>query len=440
MSDRVLPPDHPQRRALNAEAHARPPEPLRAPERLSYLVLLCEPAEREQALRSLGELAGDHGLEPPEPGVNHWSGDFGRFRLRWEAHTEFVRYSFITPLEGQSPDAADSALESGFARTALEKVPAQWLAALPGRKLVAVHALMLDLAPDAVDLERLSRSCFEGNALVGARLAGGAGVALTDLRLHAGFSRIWVALQGPTPRQAGRLMQRLLEIETYRMLALLAFPVARELAPVTSDSERELAAITAVMAEAGEEQEPLLLDRLTRLAAAMERGTAATHYRFAAAGAYYALVRRRIEELAEIPLPGLQTFQEFTERRLAPAMNTCRAVAERQESLSRRVSRATQLLSTRVAITRERQNQALLASMNRRAKLQLRLQETVEGLSVAAVTYYVVGLVGYLAKGLYGLGVAVDATLAQGLSIPVVAALVALGVRRVRRSVAGAEH
>jgi len=66
-----------------------------------------------------------------------------------------------------------------------------------------------------------------------------------------------------------------------------------------------------------------------------------------------------IAELREVGIPGLQTFGEFTERRLAPAMNTCRAIAGRQESLSQRVARANQLLATRVDLTRERQNQAL---------------------------------------------------------------------------------
>ena len=136
-----------------------------------------------------------------------------------------------------------------------------------------------------------------------------------------------------------------------------------------------------------------------------------------------------------IRIEGLSTLEEFTERRLAPAMGTCRAVAARQESLSRRVSRATTLLSTRVDLTREKQTQAVLESMNRRAKLQLRLQQTVEGLSVAAVTYYIVGLVTYLAKGVGALGLYVIVDLVAGASIPVVALAVALGVHALRRMV-----
>jgi uncharacterized membrane-anchored protein len=146
-------------------------------------------------------------------------------------------------------------------------------------------------------------------------------------------------------------------------------------------------------------------------------------------------VERRIGELREERLPGLQTFAEFTGRRLAPAMNTCRATAARLEALSERVARATQLLSTRVDIARSRQNGALLESMNRRAKLQLRLQQTVEGLSVAAITYYIVGLTGYAAKGLSAAGARLNPDLVMGLSIPVVLAAVTFGVRRLRRLV-----
>jgi uncharacterized membrane-anchored protein len=117
-------------------------------------------------------------------------------------------------------------------------------------------------------------------------------------------------------------------------------------------------------------------------------------------------------------------------------MNTCQAVGARQEMLSQRVARATQLLSTRVDITRERQNQALLASMERRARQQLRLQQAVEGFSVAAITYYVVGLVAYLAKGLAISGATFREEIVTSIAIPIVALVVALGVRRFRRRTA----
>ena len=217
------------------------------------------------------------------------------------------------------------------------------------------------------------------------------------------------------------MVQRLLEIDTYRMMALLALPVARELAPLLTRGEQELAEITAALVSANSDDEAILLERLTKLEAEIDSRESANHYRFSAAGAYYELVQRRIADLRERRIEGMQRFQEFTERRLAPAMNTLRAVAARQESLSERLARAVQLLSTRVDITRERQNQKVLESMNRRAKLQLRLQQTVEGLSIAAVTYYVVGLVGYAAKGGKAFGLDVNPDFAVAVSIPLVA-------------------
>jgi uncharacterized membrane-anchored protein len=159
----------------------------------------------------------------------------------------------------------------------------------------------------------------------------------------------------------------------------------------------------------------------------------ASQYRFSASRAYYELVRSRIAELKERPIPGIQTIDEFMTRRLAPAMATCFSVSQRLKELSERIAQASGLLSTRVEITRERQNQALLASMEQRARLQLRLQQTVEGLSVAAITYYVVGLVGYFAKGLKADGIAIDPEMTIAVAIPVVLILVAAALRRTRR-------
>jgi uncharacterized membrane-anchored protein len=421
----AIPRDYPRRFDLNDEVHARPPEALFVPTRLSYLALLCNAAQRDQAWRMIDELARRFGVEPPPPGAMHYSADFGRFRLKWERHTEFARYQFIVSGETSEP----------FAHPAIAAVPAEWVALLPGESLVAAHVAVAKKEDVPEDHEALSTAYFDGNTLVGATIGEGAATAFTDFRIHAdGFSRFLVVDRKMSPRQAGRMVQRLLEIDTYRMMASLALPVARDLAPVLTRGEEELAGITASLVTAKSDDEPLLLDRLTRLGAEIDSREAASHYRFSASKAYYDLVQRRILDLREERVEGIQRFDEFTERRLAPAMSTLQAVALRQESLTERLARAVQLLSTRVDITRERQNQKVLESMNRRAKLQLRLQQTVEGLSVAAVTYYVVGLVGYAAKAVKADGFEVNPDLAVGISIPVAAALMAFGVYRLRRS------
>jgi uncharacterized membrane-anchored protein len=435
MSQITLPPAHRLRTELNDEVHARPPEPLVAPVRISYLALLCDAAQREASWEVVADLARRRGAPLPKPGANHARIDLGPFRLKWERHSEFVRYTFV--VQDRWPEGDEgAAMPEPFAERALDEVPADWLAGLPGELIVAAHVALLPerLGPDSP--AEIADELFAGNLLVGAAVSEQAATAYTDFRIHPdGFSRVLVRDRSTTPWQAGRIVQRLLEIDTYRILALLALPAARALAPVLAEQERALASITAALVDAGDADEPGLLDRLTRLAAAIDSRDAETRFRFSAAAAYYDLVQSRIEELRGERIHGLQTFGEFTERRLAPAINTCRSVAARQQSLSERVARATQLLSTRVDVTRERQNQLLLEQMNRRVRLQLRLQSTVEGLSIAAITYYVVSLVGHAAEGLEAAGLPVRPPLAMAVAIPVVAGLMAIGLRRIRRLV-----
>lgn len=421
-----LPANHPLRVELNDEAHARPPEALIPPLRISYLVLLSDASMRDPQQQHVAALAQHYGVAPPPVGAIHYSIDMGPFRLKWERHSEFSRYTFVVP----------GAITDSFADAAIDAVPADWVAALSGQTIVATHALVLPLRDGPLDYDALSERLFAGNPLVGAGVAGGTAIALTDFRIHAdGFGRLLVLDNGLRPRQAGRAVQRLLEIDTYRLMAQLALPVARQMLPFIVSSERELAQITALLTGANESNEPELLDRLTKLAAQIENQESQHHYRFSASRAYYQLVQQRISELREERLTGLQPFREFTELRLAPAMNTCSATAARQESLSLRIARATQLLSTRVSLTREHQEMAVLESMNRRADLQLRLQQTVEGLSVAAITYYIIGLIGYAAKGLAALRLPVNPEMAEGLSIPLVVLFVTLSIRRIHRMV-----
>jgi uncharacterized membrane-anchored protein len=425
-----LPKFHSHRFVLNDEVHARPSQAISSPARISYLVLVSSWAKRDSDLEPMRALAQRYGRQLPAPDARFHAADLGPFRVKWERHTEFTRYTFSVAADDTTPEA------DPFAATALDSVPEDWIGELPGELLVAAHAAVVKAPRAAPDFDALSKTLFAANMLVGSAVAGGGALAITDFRIRGdGFSRFLVHDRRMTPWQTGRVVQRLFDLETYRMMALLALPMSQELGPVLTQQEHELDQITSSMAGAQEAEDPLLLDRLTRLQSAIESRHSQSHYRFSAARAYDDLVRQRIEELREERIEGLQTFEEFTNRRLAPAMKTCEATATRQDSLSNRVARATQLLSTRVDIAREKQNQALLESMNRRAALQLRLQETVEGLSVAAITYYVVGLIGYAAKGLKAGGAAVNVPLVQGLSIPVVIILVALGVRSIRKAV-----
>ena len=425
----ALPLSHELRDTLHNEVHARPYEPVAAPEEISYFALTGDAGTRDRERSHLLELCSLHGIAPPRESVNHFRADFGAFRLTWERHSEFSGYTFFRPVEVSTP----------FSASALDVVPADWLSALPGKLMVRAHAWVAPAATVSADLRSIA-GYFTGHFLMGGGIAGGAGHVYTDFRLHAdGVIRFLVVNNQMGEHQAGRLVQRLFEIEIYRMMALLAFPLAQALGNRISITEGELARLTDAISGSQRQGEPALLDELTRLAAEVESSVTAGSFRFSAARAYYTLVTQRIDELREVREPGLQTIGEFMSRRLAPAMSTVESMASRQEALSRRVARASDLLRTRVDIALQQQNQQLLASVDRRQRLQLRLQMTLEGFSIAVITYYVVGLVIYAAKAVKAAGVEIDSEIAAGISIPVVAVLVAIGIHRIRRIVSRGE-
>lgn len=418
---------HPMREMLNDEVHARPPAHISAPARLSSLTLFFERDSSGQ-LEAVLRLAQMMGAPAPDSRRTYYTGVAGDLMIRWSLHTEFVRYTFIEPAEDE-PD---------FTRTVLDRIPPDWLRTLPGQLLVALHAVLLRDDPVDNSMHGISARWFAGNDLIGGEIAGAHGCAYTDLRLHSdsriarGFSRFVLVDRGMGPLQTGRMLQRLFEIETYRMLALLSLPEAKQQMPRLDALSNALRNITERM-DNPEHDASELLHELAAQASAVENMVAQSQYRLSASRAYYSLVERRIAELRERRLPGLQPFHEFMEHRLAPAMETCDTVVGRQDRITARIQRTSALLRTRVEVQHEEQNRALLASMDTRSALQLRLQQTVEGLSVGVLTYYAVGLVGYAAKALKAAGWHLDPEIITGVAIPFAAITVWAGVRLARR-------
>lgn len=433
--------NHPLRVPLAAELHSRPPIRLEAPEKITHLAIHgrnepLQPADKlglQSAL--LADFCAHFGVPAPTGNAKYFFHDFGRFRLKWECHTEFAGYTFVA--------ASRPAVKEGgvFASMPSSELPEDWLLELKGRLLVATHIVLDRATESAEDTVPHMRRLFETNAVIGSEASQGAQV-WTDFQIHAdGFGRFVVLDAGLKGMQAGRLVQRLLEIETYRVMALLGLPVAHQAAPVLNDIEAELASVTRGMvaqqkpglSEAqGMEEEQALLQQITLLASRLEQLSVDDGYRFSASQAYFGLVQSRIAELRERRIEGVPTIEEFMARRLTPAMSTCQSTARRQEVLAERIANTNSLLRTSVGIRQEKQNSQILASMNARAAQQLQLQQAVEGLSVVAISYYLVGLISYLMKGMKAGGLHLDTELITGVAVPVLALAVWFGVGRLR--------
>ena len=427
---RALPPDDTQRELLHNEVHARPPARIRLPALVVYVAVLNEGVSREDEWLHLRRLPGQQELP-----LQSLSGHFLRLRfathtLKWERHTEFSRYSIVQTLPDHAlTDGDEDALMRELA------VDLGWLSSIPGRTVAAIMMAMVHGdVDDAAHMRATSQHWFEGRDTLGSLLGIRRSCAMTDFRLRdSGFERLLVISPTNTSElRVGRISQRLLELETYRLMALRGLPVAKDLGPMLAQAEARLAEITARM-ENKDASDQELLDKLIGLAATVERATAAHLYRFTATQAYHALVEQRIEQLRETPIPGTQTVGEFVLRRVSPAMATVQAAAQRLSSLSQRIERASALLRTRVDIATETQNQTLLEKLTKGQELQLRLQSTVEGLSIAAISYYVISLILYGGKAGKAAGLPIQPEIVAGALIPVVLLAIWWGTRQLHK-------
>jgi uncharacterized membrane-anchored protein len=412
---------HPLRAAILGEVHARPFTPIETPRRILHFAFDTAGDAARQDRAALADLCARRNLEPLKPSAKQHRVVFGGAMLRWEQHSEFTTYTWELPSPGTSPFHPDAASLAG-PMTSLPQ---------PGPLLVALDVHLLAEKEKTLPITKV----FDRASLAVAENSDGLALFATDFQADAaGYVRILVLDRGLGSERAGAVVQRIIELETYRTLALLALPEAQRLLPSINRIETRLGEVTEEMRRTDQLiDNHRLLDELTELAAELEAGAAASLFRFGASRAYNEIVQLRLQTIGERKVEGLPTWSSFLARRMAPAMRTCLTTEERQSNLSEKLARAANLLRTRVDVDMERQNRDLLKSMNERTRLQLRLQTTVEGLSVAAVSYYVVGLFGYLVKGLHDEGIPVDISLATALFVPVAILAIWWVVRRIRR-------
>lgn len=419
--------DHPLRYDLVNELHARPFPSLTVPCHATYIAIK-EPvaaANRERARDRdhLLALLTRYGSTHPQPDATHFSGPIGRYDLKWESHTEFVTYSaFGNGVSARPFDPQEA-----------EVFPSAWLATAPGKRLVSLLIRVEFIPEDVAELEAKLDEWFVGESLAVARVVDESAVIAGDFRIDpAGHMRFAVFVKpGTGERRVGRIVQRICEIETYRSTSMLALSRARGLSARLNALDPMLSALISGLDHTEKSPEVALHD-LLRISAELESLAVNFSFRFGATEAYEAIVTQRIEVLRETRLNGRQTFAEFMMRRYDPAMRTVKSTEARLRGMADRAQRAAELLRTSVDVERSAQNQKLLESMDRRADLQLRLQQTVEGLSVVAISYYAVNLLAYLT---YPLSTALD--ISKGTTTALLTPLVVLGVwamvRRIRR-------
>jgi uncharacterized membrane-anchored protein len=417
---------HPWRSRILGELHARPTRPLESPIRILHFGFLADAARAEADRLALTKACIERGLSTPDPQTRQFRLELQGAVLVWERHGEFITHSW---------EFACGETDGAFTPSSAVFMQRVQMLPQPGPLLVAVD---LHMVPGAAEASALA-AMFGSLPVAISEANDGRALIATDFAPDTfGFVRIFIANRSMPPMAAGRLAQRVLEVETYRTLALMGLPEAQSLAPSIRRIEEELPRLLDEMTQAtGVEQNRHLLDALTSLAAELEVGATASLFRFGATRAYDDLVLSRLQAINETALPDYSTWSGFLTRRLQPAIRTCLNTEARQADLSRKLARAAQLLRTRVDTEVEAQNGDLLRQMGERVQLQLRLQQTVEGLSVAAITYYIASILLHEFEGLHSAGVHIEPTITTAVFIPFVAAFVWWTVRRIRNKHTG---
>ena len=420
--------DHPLRYTLVNELHARPFPSLEVPCQATYVAIKqpldAQNRDRQADTTHLLALLGRHGASHPQPDATHFAGRIGKHELKWESHTEFVTYSAFTMGVAARP----------FDPVSAEAFPADWLADAPGKRIAAVMVRVEPLPDDLSDVTAKLDEWFVPESLASAWVLDEAAIIAGDFQIDAaGQMRFAVFVRpGTGRRRVGRIVQRLCEIETYRAMSMLGLGRARELTGRLNALDPQLSALVTALTDDHRAAEATLHE-LLEISAELESLATRHSFRFGATGAYEAIANQRIEVLREARFQGRQTFGEFMRRRYDPAMRTVKSAERRLEQMAMRAERAGELLRTRVDVERSAQNQKLLESMDRRADLALRLQHTVEGLSVVAISYYAVSLATYallpLAEALHWPKSALTAAL-----VPLIVGIIWIMVRRIHKT------
>ncbi len=409
--------DYPFRQQILDEVHARPVEmvPARSHVRRLVFVVGSETGGVTATLKRFCDWCEQSGFVPPRnKDLRQHSFAAGTHQVTWEFHTEFVTVTWTA-----APDDSDGA-PAGIG-----------LESIDGPQLLG--AMRVDLI-DGTGLPESLLPGFNPHSLCVIGVEGGSGQLATDFVPDAErFTRFQFAAGGLQPLRRAILVRRILEIETYRTMALVGLPLARQHAGELASIETELTDKVNSLAEATETaRAQAALEALHGLMVRAGRLSEKLTYRFAACQAYGDILRARLGAIHERPTPLGSSLSRYILNRVEPALGTYAAMEKRLDVLFAKIERAVELLNVRIGLDVQTQNKAVLQTIAETGRSQFLLQRTVEGLSTIAISYYTVGMLGYvLATPLEML--AVDKSLVLSIAAPLVLLGVWLTVRAIRK-------
>ena len=429
------------------ELHARPYIKLGNNLRTFHFAYLIKENDENQSWYYLDKFLRKINFQKlPKEASKYWVAEGKDLIIRYECHTEFISLTLIYP---NKIDSIKNHKPKLFEENFLNVLPIEFLKNFPGHHFLSTW---IEMVPSnfyfkPIDIEEF----FYHDNFAGSNVAeDGANVFMsfksdrTDF-LESGFRRVFIQNKNLRTRRTGRLLQRIVELETYQVLSLLGLPQVRQETLNLSNLEKQITKITKSVSKTAKKnlnKKSIVhtdyqkdLNELSYVVAKIEEIDSSMNYRLSATAAYYKLVEQRIQDLREERMESFQTNYEFLSRRLQPAIRTSEAFSRRLESLATRAQRADNLVRTQIEMGVQIQNKNLLESMELRARAQLRLQETVESLSIVAITYYIVGLLSTLVNPINFGNLIVSKSTFLALCVPIILILVWYIAKMVRKKI-----
>ena len=427
------------------ELHARPYIKLGNNLRTFHFAYLIKENDEKKSWNYLDKFLRKINFQKlPNESSKYWVAEGKDLTVRYECHTEFISLTLIYPNKIENKNKPKL-----FDENFLNLLPIEFLENFPGDHFLSTW---IDMVPSNFNFRPIDiEDYFYHDNFAGSNVAeDGANVFMsfksdrTDF-LGSGFRRVFIQNKNLRTRRTGRLLQRIVELETYQVLSLLGLPQVRQETSNLSNLEKQITEITKSVSKTAKKNLNKKsidypdyqkdLNELSYVVAKIEEIDSSTNYRLSATAAYYKLVEQRIQDLREERLESFQTSYEFLSRRLQPAIRTTEAFSRRLESLATRAQRADNLVRTQIEMGVQIQNKNLLESMELRARAQLRLQETVESLSIVAITYYIVGLLSTLVDPINFEKFFISKTVFLALCVPIILILIWYIAKMVRKKI-----
>ncbi len=429
------------------ELHARPYIKLSNNLRVFHFAYLIKENDDKKSWAYLDKFLGKINFQTlPKKASKYWVAEGKDLIIRYECHTEFISLTLIYPNKIENKNKNKPKL---FDENFLRLLPTDFLKNFPGEHFLSSW---IEMVPSKHIFKPINiEGFFYHDNFAGSNVAeNGANVFMSFKSdrtnfLNSGFRRVFIQNKNLRTRRTGRLLQRIVELETYQVLSLLGLPQVRQESLNLSNLEKQITEITKSVSRTTKKNLDKKsirypdyqqdLNELSYVVAKIEEIDSSTNYRLSATAAYYKLVEQRITDLREDRLESFQTNKEFLSRRLQPAIRTSEAFSRRLESLATRAQRADNLVRTQIEMGVQIQNKDLLESMELRARAQLRLQETVESLSIVAITYYIVGLLSTLVDPINFNKFLISKEVFLALCVPIILVLIWFIAKMVRKKI-----